>query len=61
MAAHLLTVNVGLPEACDVSAKWACRTGVCHTCETGLISGSVSYQIEPIEPAADGNVLLCCS
>ncbi len=50
-----------LAEACDVPAQWSCRTGVCHTCETGLISGSVSYQIEPIEPAADGNVLLCCS
>ncbi|MGA7625590.1 MAG: 3-alpha domain-containing protein [Candidatus Acidiferrales bacterium] len=49
-----------LAEACDVPAKWACRTGVCHTCETGLISGSVSYQPDPIEPAADGNVLLCC-
>lgn len=50
-----------LAEACDVPAKWSCRTGVCHTCETGLISGSVSYQIEPIEPAANGNVLVCCS
>jgi ferredoxin-NADP reductase/MOSC domain-containing protein YiiM len=50
-----------LAEACDVPAKWSCRTGVCHTCETGLISGSVSYQPEPIEPAADGNALLCCS
>jgi ferredoxin-NADP reductase/MOSC domain-containing protein YiiM len=50
-----------LAEACDVPAKWACRTGVCHTCETGLISGPVSYPIAPIEPAADGNVLLCCS
>jgi ferredoxin-NADP reductase/MOSC domain-containing protein YiiM len=50
-----------LAEACDVPAKWSCRTGVCHTCETGLISGAVKYPIEPIEPAADGNVLLCCS
>jgi ferredoxin-NADP reductase/MOSC domain-containing protein YiiM len=50
-----------LAEACDVPAKWACRTGVCHTCETGMISGSVSYQPEPIEPAGEGNVLLCCS
>ncbi len=50
-----------LAEACDVPAQWACRTGVCHTCETGLIAGSVSYQIQPIEPAASGNVLLCCS
>jgi ferredoxin-NADP reductase/MOSC domain-containing protein YiiM len=50
-----------LAEACDVPAKWSCRTGVCHTCETGLISGAVSYQPDPIEPAADGNVLVCCS
>ncbi|MGA8273807.1 MAG: MOSC and FAD-binding oxidoreductase domain-containing protein [Candidatus Sulfotelmatobacter sp.] len=50
-----------LAEACDVPARWSCRTGVCHTCETGLISGSVSYQPDPIEPAADGDVLLCCS
>ena len=50
-----------LAEACDVPAKWSCRTGVCHTCETGLIAGSVTYQPEPIEPAADGAVLLCCS
>lgn len=49
-----------LAEACDIPTKWACRTGVCHTCETGLISGAVSYQTEPIEPAADGNILVCC-
>lgn len=50
-----------LAEACDVPVRWACRTGVCHTCETGLITGSVSYQPDPIEPPADGNILLCCS
>ena len=27
----------------------------------GLITGSVSYQPDPIGPAADGNILLCCS
>jgi ferredoxin len=48
-------------EACDVSVRWACRTGVCHTCESGLISGSVDYQPEPLEPAAQGNLLICCS
>jgi ferredoxin len=50
-----------LAEACDVPARWSCRTGVCHTCETGLISGLVTYQPNPIDGAADGNVLLCCS
>jgi ferredoxin-NADP reductase/MOSC domain-containing protein YiiM/ferredoxin len=48
-------------EACDVPVRWACRTGVCHTCESGLISGSVNYQPEPLEPPAHGNLLICCS
>ena len=48
-------------EACDVPVSWACRTGVCHTCESGLISGSVDYQPEPLEPPAQGNLLICCS
>jgi ferredoxin-NADP reductase/MOSC domain-containing protein YiiM len=50
-----------LAEACDVPTRWSCRTGVCHTCETGLLSGAVGYSPEPVEPAADGNVLICCS
>jgi ferredoxin-NADP reductase len=50
-----------LAEACDVPAQWSCRTGVCHTCETGLISGSVSYRPEPLESAAEGHILVCCS
>jgi ferredoxin len=48
-------------EACDVPVRWACRTGVCHTCESGLISGTVDYQPEPLEPPAQGNLLICCS
>src|SRR3954471_12006886 len=32
-----------LAEACDVPVRWSCRTGVCHTCETSLIAGSVTY------------------
>ncbi|MBV9731125.1 MAG: MOSC domain-containing protein [Verrucomicrobia bacterium] len=47
-------------EACDVPVRWACRTGVCHNCECSLISGSVDYQPEPLEPPAAGNVLICC-
>jgi ferredoxin-NADP reductase len=50
-----------LAEACDVPVRWACRTGVCHTCECGLISGSVDYDPEPLEPPATGNLLTCCS
>jgi ferredoxin-NADP reductase/MOSC domain-containing protein YiiM len=50
-----------LAEACDVRVRWSCRTGVCHNCETALITGAVGYQPDPIEPPADGNVLICCS
>src|SRR5215469_11181019 len=50
-----------LAEACDVPVRWSCRTGVCHTCECGLISGSVKYDPEPLEPPAAGNALICCS
>jgi ferredoxin-NADP reductase/MOSC domain-containing protein YiiM len=49
-----------LAEACNVPVRWACRTGVCHTCETGLIGGAVGYRPEPLEPPADGNALICC-
>jgi ferredoxin len=50
-----------LAEACDVPVRWACRTGVCHSCETGLIAGAVDYFVEPLTPPANGNLLICCS
>jgi ferredoxin-NADP reductase/MOSC domain-containing protein YiiM len=50
-----------LAEACGVPVRWACRTGVCHTCECALIGGEVSYQPDPLEPPAAGNLLMCCS
>jgi len=50
-----------LAEACDVPVRWSCRTGVCHTCMTGLIGGSITYNPEPLERPASGNVLVCCS
>lgn len=50
-----------LAEACDVPVRWSCRTGVCHTCECGLICGSVRYNPDPLEPPAAGNLLICCS
>ncbi|WP_431235316.1 MOSC domain-containing protein [Mycolicibacterium psychrotolerans] len=46
-------------EACDVPTQWSCRTGVCHTCETALLAGRVRYELDPLEPPAEGNVLLC--
>jgi len=50
-----------LAEACDVPVRWACRTGVCHNCESGLVSGKVDYQPRPLDMPATGNLLICCS
>jgi ferredoxin-NADP reductase len=50
-----------LAEACDVPVHWSCRTGVCHSCEVGLIGGSVTYEPAPLDPPASGNLLICCS
>jgi hypothetical protein len=44
-----------------VPVRWLCRTGVCYNCETGLISGSVIYRSDPVEPPAAGNLLIWCS
>jgi ferredoxin-NADP reductase/MOSC domain-containing protein YiiM/ferredoxin len=48
-------------EACDVPVGFGCRNGVCHNCESGLLSGSVSYDPDPLEPPDDGRILVCCS
>ena len=69
VCAHGLTVSwepkfqslLELAEACDVPVRFSCRSGVCHMCECGLISGSVKYDPEPLEPPAVGNLLICCS
>jgi ferredoxin len=48
-------------ETRNVTVRWSCRTGVCHNCETTLISGTVDYNPDPVEPPADGSALICCS
>jgi len=48
-----------LADACDVPTRWSCRTGVCHTCSTPLLSGSIGYSPVPLEPPAEGEVLIC--
>ncbi|MFD2078166.1 Ferredoxin-NADP reductase [Actinopolymorpha cephalotaxi] len=50
-----------LAEACDVPTRWVCRTGVCHTCVTPLVSGELAYIEEPLVPPEDGEALICCS
>ncbi|MFC7277528.1 MOSC domain-containing protein [Paractinoplanes rhizophilus] len=62
-----LTVRSGdgslleLAEACDVPTRWSCRTGVCHTCVTSVLSGDVTYEPEPLERPGAGETLLCCA
>lgn len=48
-----------LAESCDVPTRFACRSGVCHVCETGVVDGSVSYVQSPLEPPGPGSVLIC--
>jgi ferredoxin-NADP reductase/MOSC domain-containing protein YiiM len=50
-----------LAEACDVPVRWSCRSGVCHNCESGLVSGEVVYGPEPLDKPADGDLLICCA
>ena len=50
-----------LAEACDVPVRWSCRTGVCHTCECGILDGQLRYAPEPLDRPALGNALICCS
>ena len=49
-----------MAEACDVPTRWACRTGVCHTCSTPILSGQVAYSIDPLTEPEASQVLLCC-
>jgi ferredoxin-NADP reductase len=50
-----------MAEACGVPTRWACRTGVCHTCSTPLLSGRISYAPTPLTDPDAGEVLLCCA
>jgi ferredoxin-NADP reductase len=50
-----------LAEACDVPVSFGCRSGVCHYCESGLLTGEVAYTTEPLERPDAEHVLVCCA
>ena len=50
-----------LADACEVSTRWSCRTGVCHTCVTPVLSGDVGYRPTPLELPQSGQALICCA
>ena len=50
-----------LADSCDVATRWSCRTGVCHTCVTPVLSGDVSYDPNPLEMPGIDEALICCA
>ncbi|SPM34437.1 sulfurase, partial [Mycobacterium rhizamassiliense] len=62
-----LTVNwssgyaniLDLAEACDVPTRFSCRSGVCHICETGVVTGTTTYVQAPLDPPDQRSVLIC--
>jgi ferredoxin-NADP reductase/MOSC domain-containing protein YiiM len=48
-----------LAEACDVPTRFACRSGVCHVCVTGVVAGATEYVQSPLEEPGEGEVLIC--
>jgi uncharacterized protein len=50
---------LALAESVGLSPEFSCREGICGTCRTRLLSGSVDYRDEPIAFTGEGEVLLC--
>ena len=48
-------------EACDVPVSFGCRNGVCHYCESGVLTGEIEYVTEPLETPDAEHVLMCCA
>jgi ferredoxin-NADP reductase len=48
-----------LAEACEVPTRWSCRSGVCHTCVTPVLSGEATYVTEPLEAPGPDELLIC--
>ena len=48
-------------ESHGITAEFGCRNGVCGTCVTKLISGSVAYRSEPSTEHKPDEVLICCA
>jgi ferredoxin-NADP reductase len=52
---------LSLAEANGLKPEFSCRSGVCNTCRTPLLSGEIAYTSEPLDPPEAGEVLLCCA
>ena len=50
-----------LAEAHGLTPDFSCRSGICSTCISELLSGEISYFTEPLDLPEDGMALICCS
>jgi uncharacterized protein len=48
-------------EQCGHAPPFSCRAGICNSCVARLMAGSVDYAEPPLDPPADGELLLCCA
>lgn len=48
-------------EQAGFTPTFSCRAGLCNSCLTPLLSGSVVYSEAPLMPPEPGQVLLCCA
>ena len=48
-------------EAQGLAPSFSCRTGICGSCATRLLTGNVVYRTPPTAKPAEGEVLICCA
>jgi len=50
-----------LAESHGLHPDYSCRSGICHTCMSGLLAGEVDYTTEPADMPDPDSALICCS
>ncbi|QIE28921.1 Flavohemoprotein (plasmid) [Caballeronia sp. SBC1] len=48
-------------EAAGLKPPFSCRAGLCGSCASQLIDGTVEYFEQPLDEPRDGELLLCCA
>jgi ferredoxin-NADP reductase/MOSC domain-containing protein YiiM len=50
-----------LAETAGLTPPYACRSGLCQSCECAITAGDVQYDPKPSVSVENGRVLICCS
>jgi uncharacterized protein len=50
-----------LAESAGLSPPYACRSGLCQSCECAITAGDVQYNSKPSVSLESGRVLICCA